>query len=351
VNTPTPGVSTTGVGCLSARFALRVLAMLTFTALVGEVAQHDAAAAQVQTRQDSSAAPGVFKIEDNVNLVLLDVSVKDRRGGYVTGLNRSNFRVYEDGHPRNITQFDEADTPVTIGLVVDNSGSMRAKRPEVTLAGLAFARQSNPKDEFFVVNFNNSVVRGLPANMLFTDDLQILRAALYYGQPAGQTALYDAIAYALNHLELSHRDKRTLIVVSDGGDNASHIGLVELMKLIEASRAIIYTIGLYDPADHDLNPGVLRKIASISGGQFFEPERLSDVPAVFEKVSKDIRNCYTVGYVPNETNDKRVVRNVKVIAAKDNRKLLVRTRTTYITIPFSELSAHQYRKEGSRSEQ
>src|SRR5690348_9843721 len=109
-----------------------------------------------------AASQDVFKIEDNVDLVLLDVSVKDPRGEYVTDLNKSNFHIYEDGRQRNITQFDSIDTPVTIGLVVDNSASMRLKRSEVILAGLAFAKQSNPKDEFFVVNFNNSVVRGLP---------------------------------------------------------------------------------------------------------------------------------------------------------------------------------------------
>ncbi len=125
---------------------------------------------------------------------------------------------------------------------------------EVILAGLAFAKESNPEDEFFVVNFNNRVTRGLPAKVAFTDDLQALRSALYYGQAEGQTALYDAIAYALQHLERSHREKRTLIVVSDGGDNVSRTNLSELMKLIEASRATIYTIGLYDPEDRDLNP-------------------------------------------------------------------------------------------------
>ena len=302
---PTLGASITGVGS----FAL-VTAIAALTAAL--------------------AVADVFKIEDNVNLVLLDVSVKNRHGMYVSGLSRSDFRVYEDGHPRDITQFDETDTPVTIGLVVDNSGSMRAKRPEVILAGLAFAKQSNPKDEFFVVNFNNSVVCGLPPRMPFTDDLQTLRAALYYGEPTGQTALYDAIAYALKHLELAHRDQRTLIVISDGGDNVSHIGFAELMKMIEGSRATIYTIGSYDPADHDLNPGVLRKMSSISGGQFFEPQNLSDVVPVFEKISKDIRSRYTIGFVPDLTNDNRVIRNVRVVAAKDNHKLAVRARTTYI---------------------
>lgn len=292
-----------------------------------------------------------YTIEDNVNLVLLDVSVRDKRGAYVTGLNKSNFQVYEDGHRREIAQFASVDTPVTVGLVVDNSGSMRSKRPEVVTAGLAFAKQSNPNDEFFVLNFNNSILRGLPPRMLFTDNLQTLRAALYYREPVGQTALYDAVAYGLKHLEYSHRDKRTLIVVSDGGDNVSRISFPELMKLIEASRAAVYTVGLYDPQQNDLNPGVLRKMSSVSGGEFFEPADLSQVTPVFNKISKDIRNRYTVAYVPDEINDKHVVRTVKVTAAEDNRKLLVRTRTTYTTTPLSQLIAAGTQEETSPREQ
>lgn len=279
---------------------------------------------------------GTYTISDNVDLVLLDVSVKDPHGGYVTGLKRNDFKVFEDGSRRQISQFASVDTPVTVGLVVDNSGSMRTKRPGVILAGLAFAKESNPQDEFFVINFNNSVTRGLPPEMMFTDNLQILRRALYFGEPTGQTALYDAIAYALNHLEYGHRDKRTLIVVSDGGDNVSAVTLPELMKLIESSRATIYTVGLLDPENHDLNPGVLRKMAAVSGGEFFQPAGLSQIVPVFNKISKDIRNRYTIGYVPDETHDKRVIRTVKVTAVRNGRKLIVRTRTAYSTVPFSK---------------
>ena len=310
-----------------------------------------AARAKQEKSHIQSQAPGVYTISDNVDLVLLDVSVKDARGGYVSDLTRSNFRVFEDGRPRDITQFSQTDTPVTIGLVVDNSGSMRLKRPEVTLAGLAFARESNPQDEFFVVNFNNSVVRGLPPQTLFTDNLQALRGALYYGNAEGQTALYDAVAYALKHLEYSHREKRTLIVVSDGGDNVSTTTFPELLKLVEASRATIYTVGLYDPEDHDLNPGVLRKLSSLSGGEFFEPDKLEEVVPIFRKISKDIRNCYTIGYVPDEINDKHIVRTVKVLATESARKLQVRTRTTYITTPLSDLIAQQRRGETEQKQQ
>ena len=299
-------------------------------------------AAALMMHQSGQVPPqaneSVYTITDYVNLVLLDVVVKDRQGRYVTGLTKNDFRVFEDGQRQAITQFASVDTPVTIGLVVDNSGSMRFKRPEVVMAGLAFAKQSNPHDEFFVVNFNNHVVRGLPERIPFTDSLQQLRSALYFGTPEGQTALYDAIAYSLNHLELSRQDKRTLIVVSDGGDNISNISFAELMKLIESSRATIYTVGLFDPEDHDRNPGILQKLAKISGGQFFEPARLEEVIPIFKKISDDIRSRYSIGYVPHDVGTKRVLRSVRVTASDVNRgKLSVRTRTAYSTTPFSEL--------------
>lgn len=290
----------------------------------------------VANRQADKAFGESYTISDNVDLVVLDVSVKDPRGGYVTGLNKSNFQVFEDGRRREISQFASIDTPVTVGLVVDDSGSMGTKRPEVILAGLAFAKESNPQDEFFIVNFNNRVIRGLPPSMMFTDNLQTLRRALYYGEPQGQTALYDAVAYALKHLEYGHRDKRTLIVVSDGGDNVSRIGFSELMKLIESSRATIYTVGLLDPQNKDLNPGVLRKMASVSGGEYFQPEELSQILPTFNRIAKDIRNRYTIAYVPDEINDKRAVRKVKVTAEENGRKLAVRTRRAYSTMAFSK---------------
>ena len=290
-------------------------------------------------------AGGVFTISDNVNLVLLDVSVKAPHGGFITGLERANFRVFEDGQPRQITHFAKVDEPVTVGLVVDNSGSMRVKRPEVVLAGLAFAKQSNPKDEFFVVNFNNAVVRGLPEHTLFTDDLQALRSALYYGQAQGQTALYDAVAYSLKHLEYSHREKRTLIIVSDGGDNVSKTSFANLLQLIEASRATIYTVGLFEAEDHETNPAVLRKMASVTGGEYFEPAKLDDIVSVVNRISQDIRNSYTLGYTPDETNDKRALRTIKVAAQENNKRLNVHTRMAYLLTPFSQLVAQQSRKD------
>jgi Ca-activated chloride channel family protein len=283
------------------------------------------------------AAGQDFKISDNADYVLLDVSVRDRDGSFVTGLEKANFQVFEDGHPRPITYFSAMDSPVAIGLIVDNSGSMAAKRARVIAAGLAFAKQSNPQDEFFVVNFNDSIRRGLPPSIPFTDNLQLLRKALYYGEPQGKTALYDAVSYGLRHLERSREQRRTLIVVTDGRDNASQISFSALMKDLEASRATVYTVGLSDPdEERELNDRVLRKMAQVTGGEFFEPAAIGDVGEVFEKIAGDVRHRYSVEYAPDEIHDHNPVRRVKVVVRVESRKLQARTRTSYSVARASE---------------
>jgi VWFA-related protein len=281
-----------------------------------------------------------FTISDYVDLVLLDAGVRDSKGHFVPNLKKSNFTVFEDGRKVEIRNFNTFDAPVALGLVVDNSGSMAEKRVGVINAGLAFAKESNPGDQFFVVNFNDSVTRGLPPRVSFTDNLQMLRKALYFGLARGQTALYDALAYSLRHLELSTLQRRSLIVISDGRDNVSETPLDQLMKEVEASRATIFTIGLRDPdAENDLNAGVLRRISSVSGGEFFEPKETSEIAPVFRQISDDIRHRYTIGYVPDESRDHRILRRVKVIAREGNRKLKVHARTSYNIAPVTHSKA------------
>jgi Ca-activated chloride channel homolog len=280
--------------------------------------------------QDSSAKSG-FRISTDVELVLLDVSVKDPKGGYVSGLAKEAFQIYENGAPQKITQFASADIPVTVGLVLDDSGSMLRKRSDVINAGLVFVGSSNPQDQIFVVNFNDKVRRGLPETVPFTDDVNLLRSALSRDAPQGQTALYDAVAYALKHLESGRRDKKTLVVVSDGGDNVSTHSLKELMRLVQESRATIYTVGLFAPDDPDSNPHVLERMARTSGGESFLPGDPDQVIPICKKIAKDIRNRYTIGYTPLRSSDKAALRKIRVVATvPDRRKLLVRTRTSYL---------------------
>jgi VWFA-related protein len=271
-----------------------------------------------------------FKIRADVELVLLDVSVKNPTGGYVAGLTKNQFQIYENGVPQKVSEFAAADEPVAIGLVIDQSGSMKPRRSSLIEAGVAFIEASNPRDQIFVVNFNDKARRGLPDSIPFTDNIDLLRKALSIQPPEGRTSLYDAVALALKHLESSRREKKTLVVISDGGDNCSTHTLKEVMRLIEESAATIYTVGLYDPDDPDSNPGVLKHIASLSGGECFLPAESEPILPICKKIAKDIRNRYTLGYLPVRTNDKGAVRKIRVVATSDEKqKLIVRTRTAY----------------------
>lgn len=270
-----------------------------------------------------------FTIKAQVNLVLLDVSVQDTAGGFVSGLPKEAFTIYEDGKAQTITQFSNSDIPVTVGLIIDNSGSMRPKKPDVITAGLVFVQASNPLDETFVINFNDKVRRGLPPIVPFTDDINLLRSALTRTDPAGRTALYDAVLAGLDQLEMGRRSKKTLIVVSDGGDNISTHNFGEVMKRVLESHATIYTIGIFDEQDKDRNPDVLRKLAQTSGGVVFLPKKLDEVVPISRQIAKDIRSRYTIGYIPSGV-DHRGTRHIRVaVNSTDHRKLVARTRTSY----------------------
>ena len=280
--------------------------------------------------QQIAPESGEFKISTDVVLVLLDVSVKGPKGGYVPGLTKNSFHVYEDGAVQQIKVFASADVPVAVGLVMDESSSMRSKRPELITAGLAFVGASNPQDQIFVVNFNDKVRSGLPETMPFTDDLNLLRSALSGTPPQGRTALYDGIAFALHHVDSGQRDKKALVVVSDGGDNCSTHSLSQLMRLIQESHTTIYTVGIFDADDPDRNPQVLKRIANASGGESFLPTESGELLPIFEKIAKDIRSRYTMGYIPSRAGENPGFRRIHVGAEAPGReKVTVRTRTGY----------------------
>jgi VWFA-related protein len=271
-----------------------------------------------------------YKISVDVGLVVLPVFVTDSRGQAVSGLTANNFHLYDDGHLRPITLFEPEDVPATVGLVVDNSGSMLAKRGEVIAAGVAFARSSNPLDQMFVVNFNQWVSLGLPQGTPFTSDPQQLDAALSRNAAAGNTALYDGIAAALEHLKTGTRERKALIVVSDGGDNASQISLPDLLRQVQTSNVVIDTIGIFDPTYRDENPGVLRRLAKMTGGTAYFPTSVSQVTSICQDIAEDIRHQYTIGYSP-EGESTESYHEVRVTARAEGRsRLRVRTRAGYV---------------------
>lgn len=277
-----------------------------------------------------SSLGDAYTIRANVDLVVLRATAQDRKNILVSGLNRNNFQVYEDGVLQPIKYFSHEDIPVTVGLVVDNSGSMGAKRQDVIAATLAFARSSNPQDQMFVVNFNEKDSLGLPGNIAFTDQEAQLQVALSRVAANGETALYDAIAIALEHLKNGDRDKKVLIVVTDGADNASKHTFNEIMALVGQPGVIIYTIGVFDDQDADRNPGVLKRLAKETGGESFLPESLADVTPICERIARDIRNQYTIAYVPKNRKHDGAYRIIQVKAsAPGYGRLSVRTRNGY----------------------
>ena len=275
--------------------------------------------------------PSLFRISVDVPLVVLRATVTDRQGSIVTNLDEQDFEVYENGVPQHIQIFKNEDIPVAVGLIVDHSSSMAPKLAEVTAGARAFVRSSNRNDEIFVVNFNEIATLGLPATTRFTDSSAELERAILTEHTRGQTALYDAIAMGLEQLQTASPDKKVLIVVSDGGDNASQRKLDEVMKLGEQSSAVIYTVGIFDKDDPDQNPGVLHRLARATGGEAFLPGQIGEVVAICERIARDIRHQYTFGYVPSNPARDGSYRAIRVLArTKGQGKLSVRTRTGYI---------------------
>ena len=267
----------------------------------------------------------------DVDLVVLHATVLDRKGRFVSDLEEPDFEVYQDGVRQSIRLFRHEDIPVTVGLVVDHSGSMRPKLSEVIAAARTFARHSNQEDRMFVVNFNERVTIGLTGAQGFTNRPDELEAAILQAPATGQTALYDAVAAALERLQTSAQEKKVLIVISDGGDNASAHSLSGILKMAGQSSAAVYAIGIFDGDDADQNPDVLGRLARATGGEAFFPGRLDEVVAICEQIARDIRNQYTIGYAPTGAAQPGVYRAIRVVAGgAAYGKLSVRARSGYI---------------------
>jgi Ca-activated chloride channel family protein len=282
-----------------------------------------------QSTLPSADQPQPYQISVSLNLVALQATVRDRKGGFAADLTQQDFQVFEDGIRQDIRLFRHEDVPVTVGLVVDHSGSMGKKLPQVVAAAQTFVQSSNPADQMFVVNFNEKVSLGLPASVPFSNRADELEAAIGQQSAAGETALYDAISLALSRLKSGAGEKKVLIVISDGGDNASLLNLPGVLKLAGESNAVVYTIGIFEKDDPDKNPGVLRRLANATGGEAFFPEEFPEVVAICKLIASDIRHQYTIGYVSGNAARPAGYRTVRVVARSTGRNLDVRTRTTY----------------------
>jgi VWFA-related protein len=284
--------------------------------------------------------PPLFTTESS--LVVLHVTVKDKQGRYVNGLPRDAFDVFEDGKPQDVSFFTSEDAPVTVGLLVDNSGSMRGNHELVLAAATAFVERSNPHDEVFALTFNERVQAALPNAMPFTSDVEVLRAALARSVTSsqGRTALYDAIDDGIEYLAAGQYERKALIVVSDGGDNASETTFAQILSRIQESNVVIHAVALIDPVEPDANPKRLRQLAEASGGMAFRPTDGRQVRDVLERVALDIRNAYTMGYTPADST-RGGFRHIRVgVRAPNVKSPVVRTRAGYMSVPKPRDRAH-----------
>ena len=285
-----------------------------------------------QSTSGSGAAQSGGKIKVEVNLVVLHTSVFDDRGKFVDGLTQDNFRVYEDKVEQKLSVFKREDIPVSMGLVIDNSGSMRDKRPRVNEAALTLVQNSNPEDEAFVVNFNDDFYLDLDKD--FTSSIPELKEALERIDARGSTALYDAIIGSLDHLKKGSKDKKVLLVVTDGEDNTSRYTLEKTVREIQKTDTVIYTIGLLSQESKKSAKTARRALVAIaqaSGGVAYFPENVEDVHAICEQVAHDIRHQYTLAYYPSNGARDGTFRSVHVdvIPPRGHGKLTARTRNGY----------------------
>jgi Ca-activated chloride channel homolog len=273
------------------------------------------------------------KIVVTANLVLLPVKVTNSRGTFVSGLKLQDFRVYEDGKLQEPTVFEDSDTPVTVGLVVDHSRSMGSKLPDVVAAVSFFAHSSNPQDEMFVVDFNDDVSIELMKGKTFSNDPKDLEKALTAVSARGRTALYDAVSEGLHHLQYGRWGKKALVVISDGGDNASHLKYGQVLAQARRSQALIYSIALLGAAGEEENPRILLRLCRDTGAIAYFPKADERVSDISKEIARDLREQYTIGYVPRKMGSADSYRKIEVkVTVPDRGKLRVRTRPGYLPV-------------------
>lgn len=279
---------------------------------------------QAPTREDN----GVYVFTTNVQEVTLHATVVDDKHRTVNGLTKNDFQVFENGQQQTIKNFARRDVPVAVGIIIDNSGSMRDKRPAVNRAAINFVRASNPEDEVFIVNFNDEYY----LDQDFTDKIPQLQEALEKIDSRGGTALYDAVVASAEHLKKNARlEKKVLLVVTDGEDNASRESLEQAIRRLQADNGpTVYTIGILGEEKQRRARRALTAMSEQTGGVAFFPKDASEVDTITQTVAHDIRNQYILSYAPSTPKATGGYRTVRVDAhAPGYKHLFVRTRSGY----------------------
>ena len=273
--------------------------------------------------------PPVFKAQSD--LVVLHVNVFDGKSDAVPNLPETAFQIVEDNEPQTITFFSNEDVPVAAGLIVDNSGSMIARRSMVLTGTRTFAESSHPEDELFTIVFNENVRHGLPATISFTKSRVQIEAAVSRFPPGGKTALHDAVIDGLEHLQEASHQKRVLVVLSDGEDNASMHSDDVMLERAARSDALIYTVSTAHLVSDVGRPALLRKLARTSGGVTYSPKNERGVIDAFREIAGNIRRGYSIGYVTTNTARDGRYRRVKVsVRVTGQKNLTVIARDGYL---------------------
>lgn len=276
--------------------------------------------------QDDQAGGFVFKKE--VEEVLLHAIVVDDQNHLVTGLPEKNFQVYEDGKSQQLTSFHKEHVPVALGILIDNSGSMLPKRARVSEAALQLVDASQQQDRVFVVNFGDDAY----LDQDYTDDVGKLRSALQRVQTQGSTALYDALIASVDHLNQSApQQKKVLLLVTDGRDNASQATYEQVLRKLQSKNGpVLYTIALSQTGrEDDRDRQALRSLSEQTGGTAFFPSSLDEVQSIAKSIAQDIRSQYVIGYRSSNPQTAGTYHAIQVQAADGTARLRVATRAGY----------------------
>jgi Ca-activated chloride channel family protein len=272
-------------------------------------------------------------IQSDVSLVLVNMTVTDPYDRLVTGLEKENFRVFEDGKEQEVTIFSSEDVPISIGIIFDMSGSMSDKIGRARQAAAQFLKTANPRDEFFMVSFNDRA----QLTSGFTSSVDELENRMMFTTAKGKTALLDAVYLGLSQMRSSSNGKRALLVISDGGDNHSRYNEKDIRNFLKEADCQLYVMGVFDINDmqrtdeEQYGPTLLSELAEMTGGRVFEVANFNDLPDIATKIGMELRNQYVLGYKPNDARRNGSWRKIKVklIPPKGLPPLSVYARTGY----------------------
>jgi VWFA-related protein len=268
-----------------------------------------------ETRPSNTLEPRRANIRIDSNLVLIPVTVTDPLNRFVTGLDKDNFRIFEDKKEQSVTHFASEDAPLSMGLVFDTSGSMGSKLQKSRQAAVQFFKTANPDDEFFLVQFNDRPEMTVP----FTPRSEEIQSRLAFTQSKGRTALLDAVYLAIHEMKKGRNPRKALLIISDGGDNSSRYTESEIKNLVREADVQIYAIGIFEPiasrgrtAEELAGPSLLTEVAEQTGGRHFPVENLNELPDVAAKIGIELRNQYLIGYTPSNQQRDGKYRHIQV---------------------------------------